>query len=145
MHRPGRQGPPGHGGQGLWPTPCPPAGSTGTAMCRLWAGPASRALPTQHCRWVQAPTAPVALGSAESLGSGRPFTACMGLLGPTTRRAQLASVGAALPEAARPPVLQPPVQTPGSGCQAWGDGSPGQLGGTGTTMRATVSWARGQG
>ena len=95
----------GAAGSTSGPLPARRQGLRGRAVCGLWAGPASRALLTQHCRQVQAPAAPAALGSAGAPRLGCPFMACVGLPGPTTRRARLASVGAALPEAdwPRPP------------------------------------------
>lgn len=110
----------GVAGRASGPLPARQQGLRGTAMCGLWAGPASRALPTQHCRWMQAPTAPAALGSSGTLGSGRPFTACMGLFGPTTRRARPASAGGRFARscsAPRPPAssADPRLWVPGMG------------------------------
>lgn len=91
VHRPAPQGLPGCGGQNLRPTPRPPAGSAGPR--HVWALGRASLLGPQHCRRVQAPAAPAPLGSAGTPGLGSPFMACIGLPGPTTCRAQLASIG----------------------------------------------------
>ena len=131
--------------QGLWPTPCPPAGSTG--HCHVQAlGRASLPGP---------PHSPLPLGPGSHGPCGARLDRDPGLRAPAyslhgpprTHHPQGAAglSGGCFARSCSAPHLQPPVQTPGSGCQAWGEGSPGQLGGTRTTMRATVSWARGQG